>query len=99
MRLNDRTKEILLDAVEKSFGKVDVYLFGSRVDDKKKGGDIDLALDIDISKEQMRKKKARFFVELPKKDLDIPVDLVSKQTKDELLQKELQNAIHLNPEI
>ena len=98
MRLNVRTKRILLDAIEKSFGKVDVYLFGSRADDTKRGGDIDLALDIDLSKEQMRKKKARFFVELLKKELDIPVDIVSKQTTDELLQKELRNSIPLNPE-
>lgn len=98
MRLNDRTKKMLLNAIEKSFGKVDVYLFGSRVDDTKRGGDIDLALDISLPKEQMRSKKARFFVELMKKEFDIPVDIVSKQTKDELLQKELQNAIPLNPE-
>lgn len=88
-------KKILLEAVEKSFGTVDVYLFGSRVDDTKKGGDIDLALDIDLSKEQIRHKKTLFFLELLQKDFDIPVDIVSMQTKDELLRKELQNAVRL----
>ena len=29
-------KNIILDTVEKSFGKVDVYLFGSRVDNTKR---------------------------------------------------------------
>jgi len=35
---------MILDALEHSFGKVDAYLFGSRIDDTKHGDDIDLVL-------------------------------------------------------
>ncbi len=95
MRLGDRTKKILLEAIRKSFGEVDVYLFGSRLNDSKSGGDIDLALDADFSKEEMRKRKTHFFLELLKKDCELSVDIVSKQTKDRLLQEELQSAVLL----
>ena len=56
MRLSDRLKNLILSAVDSSFGDVQIYLFGSRVDDSRKGGDIDIALSVDMSKDEFRKK-------------------------------------------
>lgn len=43
MRLTDYQRGRILDVIKRNFGETaNVYLFGSRVDDHKKGGDIDL---------------------------------------------------------
>lgn len=43
MRITSLEKEIIRSSVKKHFGgNADVYIFGSRVDDDRKGGDIDL---------------------------------------------------------
>jgi len=42
MRLNKTEREIIKNTVKNLDGKAKIYLFGSRVDNKKKGGDIDL---------------------------------------------------------
>lgn len=57
MRISKRTIEIINRAIKDSFGSVKVYLFGSRVDDNKKGGDIDIAIKCDISEEDFREKR------------------------------------------
>jgi predicted nucleotidyltransferase len=48
MRLNELEKRVIMDLSKKYFGeKAKVYLFGSRVYDDKKGGDIDLYIETD----------------------------------------------------
>jgi predicted nucleotidyltransferase len=97
MRLSKRIVEILQNNITKSFGNVNIYLFGSRTDDTKKGGDIDLAIDANISKEEFRKKKSLFLALLMRIDFDYKVDIVNFNTKDELLYKEIQqNNIKIN---
>ncbi len=46
MRLSTKQREIIKDIVVSYFKNAKVYLFGSRVDDKKRGGDIDLYLEL-----------------------------------------------------
>lgn len=46
MRLSEYQKRVIKEEASNSFGEeVAVYLFGSRVDDSKRGGDIDLFLE------------------------------------------------------
>lgn len=46
MRLTDFEKKTIIELAQKYFGRdTRVYLFGSRVDDNEKGGDIDLFLE------------------------------------------------------
>ncbi|MEA3359626.1 MAG: nucleotidyltransferase domain-containing protein [Thermodesulfobacteriota bacterium] len=42
MRLNPKEKQVILQAIHSIDPHAKVYLFGSRVDDSGKGGDIDL---------------------------------------------------------
>jgi len=97
MRLSKRVIKILQDNINKSFGDVKVYLFGSRTDETKKGGDIDLAIDVNLSKQEFRKKKALFLSFLIRIDFDYKIDIVDFNTNDLLLYNEIQkNNIKLN---
>jgi predicted nucleotidyltransferase len=97
MRLSKRIINILQDNIIKSFGDVDIYLFGSKTDDNKRGGDIDLAIDVNISKQEFRKKKSLFLALLMRIDFDYKIDIVNFNTKDELLYNEIrENNIKIN---
>ena len=52
MRLSKNILKIINLALLKSFPDEEVYLFGSRVDDNKNEGDIDLAIKGNLSKEE-----------------------------------------------
>jgi predicted nucleotidyltransferase len=91
MRLSKRVINILQENIQKSFGDVQIYLFGSRTDDNKKGGDIDLAIKSNLSRENFRKKKSLFLAMLIRIDFDYQIDIVDFNTKDELLYYEIQN--------
>jgi predicted nucleotidyltransferase len=96
MRLSNRIIKILQQSILKSFGEIEVYLFGSRVDDKQIGGDIDLALDVEMTPEQFQKKKVLFISYLVRADFDFKIDIVNLNTTDLLLQQEIhQNKIKL----
>lgn len=46
MRLTERQRQVIIDAARQIFGpEAKVRLFGSRIDDQKKGGDIDLLIE------------------------------------------------------
>jgi predicted nucleotidyltransferase len=44
MRINEMEKNAIVDAVKSVDENASVWLFGSRTDDSKKGGDIDIAV-------------------------------------------------------
>ena len=58
MRLSSKEINIIKNKAQLIFGDSIVYLFGSRVDDTKKGGDIDLYL-VSENKDNLFKKKIR----------------------------------------
>ncbi len=90
MRLEKIVTNKIKEAIYESFGNVNIYLFGSRTDDTKTGGDIDLAIDVDISRMEFRKNKIKFLTNLIKKDFDLKIDLVNYNTKDLLLKKQIE---------
>lgn len=97
MRLSNKIVKILHENIQKSFGDVNIYLFGSRTDDTKRGGDIDLAIDTTLSRQEFRKQKAKLLAMLTRINFDYKIDLVDYNTKDELLFHEIQkNHIKLN---
>lgn len=96
MRLEKLTIDKLKNAVQNSFGDVNIYLFGSRVDDSKKGGDIDIAIDANLSRVEFRKKKAKFISNLLKNDFELKIDVVNYNTKDTLLHDAIRsNALRI----
>jgi len=95
MRISNRIVKKVELAIKHSFGNVDVYLFGSRVDDKKTGGDIDLAVNTSLSKEEFKKAKTNFNLELIKIDFDYKIDLLQYPSSDILLNTEIKNASKL----
>jgi len=92
MRVNKRVLSKIITAVEECFGDVDIYLFGSRVDDTKKGGDIDIAIDTDVPRVQFRKSKAKTISNLIRNNFELKIDIVNYNTKDELLKQEIRNS-------
>ena len=63
MRLTEKEKKAIIDAVRSLRPDAKIYLFGSRIDDSKKGGDIDIfVLDTNpLSIEEKLKIKRLFF--------------------------------------
>ncbi len=47
MRLSHKDISIITDTFQEYFNSGKIYLFGSRVDDSKKGGDLDLYIEYD----------------------------------------------------
>ena len=54
------------------------------------GGDIDLAVDVDMSRIEFRKNKIKFLTTLIKKNFDLKIDLVNYNTKDLLLKNQIE---------
>lgn len=89
MRLQKRIIDKINYAVQNSFGNVNVYLFGSRVDDTKKGGDIDIAIESNLSREDFRKTKVKLISYLIISGFDFKIDIVNYNTKDDLLKNQI----------
>jgi predicted nucleotidyltransferase len=91
MRLPETLKSSILKAIRDSFGDVEIYLFGSRTDDTKRGGDIDIAIRSDMSRQHFRKHKIAFVSLLMRMGFDLKIDLVQyHDAMDGLLKSEIQ---------
>ncbi|MCK5869278.1 MAG: nucleotidyltransferase domain-containing protein, partial [Methyloprofundus sp.] len=97
MRLSNRLKKLLINCILESYGEVDVYLFGSRTDNSKKGGDIDLAVDVDLTREEFKQQKIKFIMTMIKQGLELKVDIVPYKSHDKLLTEEIfKSAVKIN---
>lgn len=84
MRLSNKEKKSICDSFLRHFGKNDhLWLFGSRVDDSKKGGDIDLYIETEerISRIALKKKLA-FLSDLWTSIGEQKIDVVLNLTHD-----------------
>ena len=87
MRISEEVKKNILNVSKTVFGNdISVYLFGSRADDNKRGGDIDLYIKSDKVIQDKLNKKIRFLVELEKKIGEQKVDLVISSNKERLIE-------------
>lgn len=78
MRLTEYQQAIIKDAVIKTFGeRSKATLFGSRVDDTKKGGDIDLFIQADYPPKEMFYRKLNLLTELQFKLGERKIDIVT----------------------
>lgn len=90
MRLSEGMIKKLKLALYQSFGHVPVYLFGSRTSDQKRGGDIDLAIDVQLPSADFTQKKIKFKTILAYMGFDeVKVDIVPYHPHNTLLAKEI----------
>ena len=82
MRLSKYYVDSIKTIFESIFKEGTIYLFGSRVDDTKKGGDIDLFIEIE-DKSDLFEKKIKFLSKLKQK-----IDVVFNEDKTRLIEQE-----------
>ena len=93
MRLLDKEVRIIKTLADEIFEDAQVYLFGSRVDDTKEGGDIDLYV-VSSTKENLFQKKLLFQTKL--EDLLYkPVDVVVATDSSREIEQEALHGILL----
>jgi len=87
MRLNNYYIESIKQTFLSVFEDGNIYLFGSRVDDTKKGGDIDLFLELN-DKSNLFEKKIKFLAKLKQKIQDQKIDIVFNEDSSRLIEIE-----------
>lgn len=77
MRLTEAAQRIIRDTAAEVFGAgASVMVFGSRVDDSARGGDLDLLIQADRPIEQRERKALRFVAKLQLRLGDQPIDVL-----------------------
>jgi predicted nucleotidyltransferase len=89
MRLKENEIIQIKQSFESVFQTGKIYLFGSRIDDTKKGGDIDLFLEIE-DKTNLFEKKIKFLAKLKIKIGDQKIDVVFNEDENRLIEKEIR---------
>jgi len=87
MRLTNYEISSIKETFKKIFKSGNIYLFGSRVDDNQKGGDIDLYID-SINTDNRLEKKIDFLVLLKQKIGDQKIDVVISKDKTKVIEQE-----------
>jgi len=89
MRLKEFEIQAIKEAFDNVFEKGEVILFGSRIDDNKKGGDIDLYIKAEYSFE----KKISFLAKLKRKIGERKIDVVFNIDENRVIEKEAKCGI------
>ncbi|MFK7780591.1 MAG: nucleotidyltransferase domain-containing protein [Candidatus Gracilibacteria bacterium] len=96
MRLSLYEIETIVKLKNKYFGNTSkIYLFGSRVDDAKKGGDIDLYVEADELSSTFT-KKSDFLLELKSIIGEQKIDLIFARDEKRLIEQEAKEGIELD---
>lgn len=99
MRLNTNEVKAITRTFKEVFGDGRVYLFGSRVDDSKKGGDIDLYLCPNEKFANLQKKKIEFLLKLEELLGEQKIDVVFEMDKARLIEEiAIQKGVELREE-
>ena len=99
MRLNTNEVRAITRTFKEVFGDGRVYLFGSRVDDSKKGGDIDLYLCPNEKFANLQKKKIEFLLKLEELLGEQKIDVVFEMDKARLIEDiAIQKGVELREE-
>ena len=87
MRLSKEYRDNIKQTFYEVFGDGKIYLFGSRVDDNLKGGDIDLYLVVD-KKLQSFDNKLKFLAKIKRKLGEQKIDIVFNKDSNRLIEQE-----------
>ena len=83
MRLTDFQKNRIVEIIHRDFGRdAEIYLFGSRTDDFKKGGDIDLLVTSEGSPEEVESRRIKSITGIQFAIGDQKIDLVVTDNPD-----------------
>jgi predicted nucleotidyltransferase len=88
MRLSEKERSLIKKAFQESFGSGKVYLFGSRVDDAQRGGDIDLYLVPGQTYPDLRERKRKFLIRLMEYLGEQKIDVIVAQDPSRLIEQE-----------
>ncbi|MDA3880726.1 MAG: nucleotidyltransferase domain-containing protein [Prolixibacteraceae bacterium] len=100
MRLTAYQTETIKELSKKHFGaQTIVCLFGSRTDDNKKGGDIDLLIENNDQTNFTIEKKAHFLAELKTKIGDQHIDVVFDNNNTRQKKNFFRSATHHKAEL
>lgn len=101
MRLTNQQRTIIRSTVAETFGpEADVWLFGSRVDDNKRGGDIDLLIETDQADVAALAMAEVFFLtriqaKLGEQKIDVLLDYPSRKNRPPIFSVAKQTGILL----
>lgn len=96
MRLTEFEHRTILSSFNEIFGKGNIYLFGSRVDDHKRGGDIDLYIEPEDC-DRLSEKKIQFLILLESLIGEQKIDIVFHRDSNRLIEQEAKTkGVHLN---
>ena len=77
MRLSQQTQQIIRDTVREIFGvEAKVKLFGSRINDDARGGDIDLLVELPAITAEIERKTMQLTARLQIRIGDQPIDVL-----------------------
>jgi len=94
MRLIKREQDVIVQAIRKIDPNAKVYLFGSRVDDNKKGGDIDLFILSDtMTYGDKLTAKRLMFEKMDEQKIDI---LLSRDSTDPFLKMVFEQGVMIS---
>jgi predicted nucleotidyltransferase len=94
VRLSDYEVDAIKEVAKKYFGEnCRVFIFGSRADLEKRGGDIDIYIEANLSTKEIAINKIKFLAELEFKIGEQKIDLVVYNP--EVMKKELIHEIAL----
>ncbi len=90
MRLSKEYKNAITSSFEEVFENGKISLFGSRVDDNKLGGDIDLFIELPqkLSSELKFKKRLQFASKIKMKIGEQKIDVVFGEDENRIIEKE-----------
>lgn len=84
MRISEFEKEVIITSIRKNFNEVEkIILFGSRIDDSKRGGDIDVLLI--TSDDDRFIKKIHALTDMQLRLGEQRIDLLTANAEDERL--------------
>lgn len=94
MRISKEEIELLRKVLSELDSEARIYLFGSRVYDEKKGGDIDLLVVSKVlTRKDLRKIKREFFNKFGEQKIDIVLD--DGEFKNPFTEKIIKEALEL----
>lgn len=90
MRLTQKERQLIKQAFHETFGEGTVYVFGSRIDDTKRGGDIDLYLCPIHQYEDIEMRKIRFLAKLYEYLGEQKIDVIIKKNNERPIEQTAQ---------